>query len=115
MKRSFTHVSDVVAGITALLKRAPKGRHDIYNLGGAEAVPLTAFIALIEQETEKKAKKNLMPMQPGDVPETVADWSKAKRDLGFTPRTDIKSGIKEFVAWFKENEVFLSDLKEPKQ
>lgn len=115
MKRSFTHVSDIVAGILAILEQKPKGRNEIYNLGGAEAMPLLEFITAIEQEVGKKAKKNLMPMQAGDVRETVADWSKANRDLGFVPATSMKEGIAEFVAWFRENEKFLRTLKEPKQ
>jgi len=115
MSRSFTHVSDIVSGIVAVLERKPSGRYEIYNLGGAETVPLTTFIAHIEDALGKKAKKRLMPMQAGDVPETVADWSKAKRDLGFRPRTSITQGISEFVAWFREHQAFLTRLKEPRQ
>lgn len=115
MKRSFTHVADVVAGIAAVLARAPSGRCEIYNLGGAEAVPLMTFVRHIERALGRKARKRLLPMQAGDVPETVADWKKAKRDLGFVPKTSIADGIAEFVAWFKEHETFLRTLKEPKQ
>lgn len=115
MKRSFTHVSDIVAGIVAIVEQKPHGRNEIYNLGGAEAMPLLDFIKLIEQELGKKAKKHLMPMQAGDVRETVADWSKAHRDLGFVPKTSMREGIAEFVTWFRENEKFLRALREPKQ
>ena len=115
MKRSFTHVSDIVDGMLAILKQKPRGRNEIYNLGGAEAVPLLEFIKMIEEETGKKSKKIMLPMQAGDVRETVADWSKAHRDLGFTPKTSMKEGIAEFVEWFRENEKFLHSLKEPKQ
>ena len=115
MKRSFTHISDIIAGILVIPKQKPRGRNEIYNLGGAEAVPLLDFIKLIEKEIGKKAKKHLMPMHDGDVRETVADWSKAHRDLGFTPKTSIKEGIAEFVQWFRDNEKFLSTLQEPKQ
>ncbi|MDP2594120.1 MAG: SDR family NAD(P)-dependent oxidoreductase [bacterium] len=115
MARSFTHVSDVVAGIIAVLEQQPSGRYEIYNLGGAETVPLATFIEHIEREIGKKATQRLLPLQAGDVPETIADWSKARRDLGFVPRTSIKEGIAEFVAWFKEHERFLRSLKEPKQ
>jgi len=115
MKRSFTHISDIVAGIVAILDRKPQGRNELYNLGGAEAMPLLSFIKLIEQEVGKKAKQHLMPMQAGDVRETVADWSKAHRDLGFVPRTSMREGIAEFVHWFRGNEKFLRTLKEPKQ
>lgn len=115
MKRSFTHISDIVAGIVAITKQKPHGRNEIYNLGGAEAVPLLKFIAAIEQEMGKKAKQHLMPLQAGDVRETIADWSKAKRELGFAPRMPLTEGIAEFVQWFRDNEKFLRTLKEPKQ
>jgi len=115
MKRSFTHISDIVAGIVAILDQKPRGRNEVYNLGGAEALPLLEFIRIIEEEVGKKAKKNLMPMQPGDMQETIADWSKAHTELGFVPKTTMREGIAEFVRWFRENEKFLSSLKEPKQ
>ena len=72
-------------------------------------------LKLIEQEMGKKAKKNLMPLQAGDVTETIADWSKAHKALGFAPKTSMQTGIAEFVAWFRENEKFLQSLGEPKQ
>lgn len=115
MKRSFTHVSDITAGILSVLKQKPRGRNEIYNLGGAEAIPLLEYVALIESAAGKKAKKVLLPMQAGDVRNTVADWSKARKDLGFAPKTSMREGIAEFVAWFRENEKFLHSLKEPKQ
>ncbi len=115
MRRSFTHVSDIVAGIVTILEQKARGRNEIYNLGGAEAVPLLTFIRLIEQELGKKAKRRLLPMQSGDVRETVADWSKAHTELGFVPKTLVRDGIAEFVRWFRDNEMFLRTLREPKQ
>jgi UDP-glucuronate 4-epimerase len=115
MKRSFTHISDIVAGILAVQRQKPRGRNEIYNLGGAEAVPLLEFIKVIEEATGKKAKQKLMSMQAGDVPETVADWSKAHRDLGFVPKTSLQDGIAEFVQWFRDNEKFLLALEDSKQ
>jgi UDP-glucuronate 4-epimerase len=115
MKRSFTHISDIVAGIVAVLNQKPSGRNEMYNLGGAEALPLLTFIKLIEQELGKKAERHLMPMQAGDVPETVADWSKAHKELGFIPKMSMHEGIVEFVQWFRDNEKFLRTLREPKQ
>lgn len=115
MKRSFTHVSDIVSGIVAVLEKKPQGRNEIYNLGGAEAVSLLEFIKLIEIEMGQKANKIMLPMQAGDMRETAADWSKANRDLGFMPKKPIGEGIAEFVAWFRKNEKFLQSLKEPKQ
>jgi UDP-glucuronate 4-epimerase len=98
-----------------VLERKPVGRYEIYNLGGSEAVPLLRFIELIEKSTGKKATKRLLPMQAGDVPETIADVSKAKRELGYNPQMSMEEGIDEFIAWFKENEDFLRTLQEPKQ
>lgn len=115
MKRSFTHIRDIVTGVVAILEQKPRGRNEIYNLGGAEAVPLLEFIKLIERETGKRAKQHLMPLQAGDVRETIADCSKAERDLGFVPQTSMREGIAEFVQWFRENETFLRTLQEPKQ
>lgn len=115
MKRSFTHISDIVAGIVAIVNTKSSGRNEIYNLGGAEAIPLLEFIKLIEKEVGKKAKQHLMPMQAGDVRETIADWSKAHKDLGFEPKMSMQDGIAEFVQWFRENEKFLLTLQEPKQ
>lgn len=115
MKRSFTHIRDIVAGVVAILEQKPRGRNEIYNLGGTEAVPLLEFIKLIERETGKKAKQHLMPMQAGDVRETIADCAKAERDLGFVAQTSMREGIAEFVQWFRENETFLRTLQEPKQ
>lgn len=115
MKRSFTHVKDIVAGVLSIPKQKPSGRNELYNLGGAEAVPLLEFIKLIEQEVGKKADKILMPMHAGDVRETVADWSKAHRDLGFKPKVSMREGVAEFVNWFRKNEKFLHSLREPKQ
>ncbi|MFA6519975.1 MAG: NAD-dependent epimerase/dehydratase family protein [Candidatus Paceibacterota bacterium] len=115
MKRSFTHISDIVAGIVAILRQKSHGRNEIYNLGGAEVMPLLSFIKLIERETGKKAEQNLMPMQAGDVRETVVDWSKAHKRLGFVPKTTMHEGVAEFVCWFRDNEKFLRTLREPKQ
>jgi UDP-glucuronate 4-epimerase len=115
MKRSFTHISDIVEGILAVQRQKPHGRNEIYNLGGAEAVPLLDFIKAIELAIGKKATQKLMPMQAGDVPETVADWSKSHRDLGFVPKTSLQDGIAEFVQWFRDNEKFLLALEDSKQ
>lgn len=115
MKRSFTYVDDVVAPIIAALGRQPAGRNFVYNLGGSEAVPLSRFVELIEKELGMEAEKRFLPMQPGDMPETVADCSLAARDLGYRPQVRIEDGIRRFVAWFMENERFLLSLSEPLQ
>ncbi|MBU6214871.1 NAD-dependent epimerase/dehydratase family protein [Patescibacteria group bacterium] len=115
MLRSFTHVSDIVAGILGILAKPSRGRYKLYNLGGAETIPLLEFIGQIERATGKKAVRRLLPMQSGDVRESVADWSKARADFGFTPAIGIEAGISEFVDWFRENERFLLSLREPRQ
>lgn len=115
MLRSFTHVSDIVAATLRLLKQKPTHRNKIYNLGGSEAVPLIRFVEILEKNLGMKAKKVLLPMQPGDVERTLADTSAAKKDLGYKPKTTIEKGIAEYVAWFLKNKRFLLSLSEPKQ
>lgn len=115
MLRSLTHVSDIVAATLRLLKQKPIHRNKIYNLGGSEAVPLIRFVEILEKNLGMKAKKVLLPMQPGDVERTLADTSAAKKDLGYKPKTTIEKGIAEYVAWFLKNKRFLLSLSEPKQ
>lgn len=115
MKRSFTHVSDIVTAILTQIEKAPQKKYRLYNLGGSEAVPLSRFVKLIEKHAGKKAKMRMLPLQAGDVPATVADCSSARRDLGFTPKVGVEEGIESFMVWFKEHEEFLSSLTEPKQ
>ncbi|MBT4334766.1 SDR family NAD(P)-dependent oxidoreductase [archaeon] len=100
MKRDFTYVDDIVTGvISALDHNYP---YEIFNLGNSDTVELNYFIELIEKELGKKSLKNLMPMQAGDVPETYADISKARKMLGFDPKIGIGEGIKRFIKWHKE-------------
>ncbi len=115
MKRSFTHVSDIVGAISKLVSKKPVGAYKLYNLGGDEAVSLTKFVKLIEKELGMKAKIELAPLQAGDVPSTVADCTRARCDLGYKPTMTIEDGIKDFIAWFREEEQFLTTLSEPKQ
>lgn len=115
MKRSFTHVSDIVHGIERILAKKPTGRYALYNLGGAQAVSLKKFVELIEKNLGVKADKQLLPMQAGDVKETVADVRLAKKELGYVPKTTIEAGIADFVDWFLEHKDFLLSLKQPKQ
>src|SRR3989338_3755608 len=106
MKRSFTYIDDIVRGVVSTIERAPKGRCEIYNLGGSETVPLKHFVGLIEKQFGKRAKKILKALQAGDVPETVADCSKARRELGFRPQVSIEEGIARFAKWFLEHRDF---------
>jgi UDP-glucuronate 4-epimerase len=100
MRRDFTYVDDIVAGFVLALTRA-KG-YEIFNLGNGAPVDLMDFIELIERTINKKAVINLLPLQPGDVPETFADITKAKTILGYSPRTEVKNGVKNFVDWYRD-------------
>ncbi len=99
-KRDFTYIDDVVEGVVAALDR-PFG-YEIINLARGESRPLLEFVAAIERATGKKAKRRLLPKQAGDVDTTAADISKAKRLLGYRPRTGIAAGVRAFVAWYRE-------------
>ena len=100
MKRDFTYIDDIVAGIIKCLDQpAP---YEIYNLGNSNTVELNYFIECIENALGKKAIKNYMSMQPGDVPETFADILHSKEQLGFDPQIKIEEGINRFIAWYKE-------------
>ena len=106
MKRDFTYVDDVVAGVLAALDRPPRDDgndvpHRLYNLGNHRSEELLRFIQVIEDATGRKAELRLEPMQPGDVRETFADIEASRRDLGFEPKTPIETGIPKFVAWFR--------------
>jgi UDP-glucuronate 4-epimerase len=116
MRRDFTYVDDVVAGVLAALDRPPPAQegsaqgsaqgsapHRRYNLGNHRAEELTRFIAVIERATNRKAIVEKAPMQPGDVRETFADLAASRRDLGFEPHTTIDEGVPRFVDWFRKH------------
>ncbi len=115
MKRSFTHISDVVWMIEKIVAKKVKKRNTVYNIGGAEAVSLIDFINLIEGELGMATRRKLLPMQAGDIDETVASFSKAYLDYKYVPKTAIKEGVRDFIKWFKENKTFLLSLREPLQ
>lgn len=102
MKRDFTYIDDIVDGTVAALEK--NYDFEIFNLGAGRMVNLNYFIKLIEKELGKTAKKNLLPLQPGDVLSTLADIRKAKKMLGYNPKTSVEKGIKNFIQWFKEYE-----------
>ncbi len=108
MARDFTYIDDIVAGTIAAHDRALTAGtagnevpHRIYNLGNHRPEKLLDFIAVLERALGRTAKKELLPLQPGDVPESFADIETARRDLGFEPKTTIEEGIARFVAWYK--------------
>ncbi len=100
MRRDWTYVDDIVAGILAALdKNYPC---EVVNLGGGHTEELMDFVQMIEQVCGKEGKKEFREMQPGDVVQTSADISKAQKLLDYSPKTRIKDGIPKFVEWYRE-------------
>jgi UDP-glucuronate 4-epimerase len=107
MRRDFTYIDDIVAGVLAVLDRPPAddGKtppFQVYNIGNHRSERLMDYIAEIEKALGLKAKLDLLPMQPGDVPETYADIEDIRHNCGFQPRTSIAEGVPRFVAWYRE-------------
>jgi UDP-glucuronate 4-epimerase len=118
MRRDFTYVDDIVEGISRLIPNVAKANNSwdgmkpdpgtsfapyrIYNIGNNNPVELMRFIEVIEEKIGKKAVKNLMSIQDGDVPETFADVNDLMQDVGFKPATSIEAGIERFVTWYKD-------------
>jgi UDP-glucuronate 4-epimerase len=117
-KRDFTYIDDIVEGVVRTLDRvaAPnpewsgdrpdpgtsKAPYRLYNIGNHEPVELMRFIEVLEDCLGKKAEKNFLPMQDGDVPATFADVDDLMRDVGYAPRTPIETGIARFVDWYRD-------------
>jgi UDP-glucuronate 4-epimerase len=99
MKRDFTYIDDIVDGTISSLNNP--FTYELFNLGNSKTVQLMDLITLIEKELGIEAKKNFLPLQPGDVPETYADIEKTKKMLGFNPKTSIKTGIQNFIGWYR--------------
>ncbi len=100
MRRDFTYIDDIVEGILSALDKPFD--FEIFNLGNSKTVELEYFIECIEKELNQKAMKNRLPLQPGDLIETFADISKARKMLGYSPRMDIEEGLKRFIEWYKQ-------------
>jgi UDP-glucuronate 4-epimerase len=100
MKRDFTYIDDIVDGTVAALERPFPC--ELFNLGNADTVELMTFIRIVEEELGREAKKNLLPMQPGDVPETSADIQKSRNLLGFDPKTPLRDGVRSFLSWYRD-------------
>jgi UDP-glucuronate 4-epimerase len=101
--RDYTYVSDTVDGVIACTER--EFGYNVFNLGESQTVKLSYLIELLEQALGKKAVIDRQPMQPGDVPITYADISKAEKALGYHPRVKIEQGIPLFVEWFRSTAV----------
>ncbi|MBD8899624.1 NAD-dependent epimerase [Rhodanobacter sp. DHG33] len=115
--RDFTYVDDIVEGVIRTLDHpaVPDPAYDakspnpgssnapyrVYNIGNDQPVQLLRFIELLEQHLGRSVEKNLLPMQPGDVPDTWADVSALRRDVGYAPGTSIEEGVERFVTWYR--------------
>lgn len=118
MMRDFTYISDIIQGIIKVHDNPPEGNknwdpknpdpssssapYKIYNIGNSKPVELMSFVETIEEELGKKAKINLLPIQPGDVPATYADVTDLIENLNYQPQTSVREGIKNFINWYKE-------------
>lgn len=100
MKRGFTFVTDIVDGIVAALDR--NYPYEIFNLGHPRTVDLLHYIECIENYLGKKAQKNFLPLQSGDVPEAFADIAYSTEKLGFSPRVSVEDGVAKFIDWYRE-------------
>ena len=103
MGRDYTYVDDIVAGVVASLEYAPESAvpFEVFNLGNSHPVRLAELITQLEAATGKKALQERLPDQPGDVPMTWASIDKAKRLLGYLPKTSMEQGLRRFVDWYR--------------
>ena len=104
--RDYTYIDDIVSGIVAAIQYQQTG-FEIINLGNSYTVSLKNLIHSIEEVVGKKAIIQQLPEQPGDVPRTYADISKAKKLLNYQPNTDLKTGLQRFYDWFNSNKEVL--------
>ncbi len=116
--RDFTYVDDIVEGVIRVLDRVPAGDPDfdplhptpetsrapyrVYNIGNHQPVQLSRYIEVLEDALGRKAEKILLPLQPGDVPDTHADVAELTRDTGYSPSTPVEEGVRRFVAWYRD-------------
>lgn len=98
-RRDFTYIDDIVLGVMAALDRPFP--FEVFNLGESETIELKDLIGVIEQCVGKKARIQALPAQPGDMPVTYADITKARRLLNYRPTTPVKEGVRRFVDWFR--------------
>jgi len=117
-KRAFTYVDDIVEGVIRTMDHTAEPNPDwdpanpdpgtsrapyrLYNIGNQQPVELMRYIEVLEKNLGRKAEKNLLPLQPGDVPDTWADTAALERDVGYSPSTPIEEGVKKFVDWYLE-------------
>ncbi|HEX7175020.1 MAG TPA: GDP-mannose 4,6-dehydratase [Pyrinomonadaceae bacterium] len=99
-RRDYTYIDDIINGVRAGIDY-DASRYEVVNLGESRTVELRELITLLEKELGQSAVIDRQPLQPGDVPQTFADITKARRLLGYDPRTQIEEGVRRFVEWFK--------------
>jgi UDP-glucuronate 4-epimerase len=103
LSRDFTYIDDVIEGVVAtLVSENKKELYSIYNIGNSKPVKLLDFIKEIEKQTGINAKKEMIPMQPGDVEKTFANVDELKADYNYSPNTDISIGVENFIEWYKK-------------
>ena len=100
-RRDYTYIDDIIAGVRAAIDYG-QSNYEIVNLGESRTVELRELISILEDALGERAKIDWQPMQPGDVPQTFADITKARRLLGYNPQTQIEEGIERFVEWFRD-------------
>ena len=103
-RRDYTYIDDIIAGVRAAIDYT-ESDYEVINLGESRTVELRELISLLEKELDEHAVIDRQPLQPGDVPQTYADITKAKRLLGYNPQTQIEVGIHRFVEWFQRTQV----------
>jgi UDP-glucuronate 4-epimerase len=102
-RRDYTYIDDIITGVRAAIDY-DQSNYEVINLGESRTVELRELIKLLEKELDRHAEIDRQPPQPGDVPQTFADTTKARRLLGYNPQTQIEEGIGKFVEWFRENQ-----------
>ncbi len=117
-RRDFTYIDDIVEGVIRVLDRVPEPDPDwsgdapdsatstapyrLYNIGNNQPTDLLRYIEVLEECLGKQAEKNLLPLQPGDVPDTYADVTDLVNDMGYKPETSVEQGVANFVAWYHD-------------
>ncbi len=102
-RRDFTYIDDVVAGVVKSLTSDSLDSYELINLGNNKPVEVLEFVRILEQLSGRQALTEMVEAQPGDVTATYADIEKARRKLGFSPKTSIRDGLKSFVDWYLDN------------
>jgi len=111
MQRDFTYIDDIVQGVVASMQVDGLDQYEIFNLGNHRCEELMYLIELMERELGVEAKKQMLPMQPGDVPATYAAVDRAREKLGYQPTTPIDVGVPRFIAWYREHADLIAQIR----